>query len=225
MWTAGELEMFVRKAGGAAAAAHHPVSQRIGPHDGRGDGPGRRAFRSAETGRERCGRDEPDRCDVGEPRRMGRLRCRVLRGHTARRALPGVRAFIVRARSSAQREEQWVGFRNVATERARRVPVAAAIVLLVGTGVVYQQLGFMRSMDLGIDLEQILTVPSPRVLPEGIDRAEAVETFTQELRRLPAVQGTATSSAVPGQGFAFTTQGIRKVAAELVLCQCSDRAV
>ena len=91
---------------------------------------------------------------------------------------------------------------------------AAAIVLLVGTTIVYQQLGFMQSMDLGIDLEQVLTVPSPRVLPEGTERAEAVEAFSQELRRLPAVQATATSSAVPGQGFAFMTQGIRRAAAD-----------
>lgn len=64
----------------------------------------------------------------------------------------------------------------------------AAIVLLAGTAVVYTQLNYMRNMDLGIHLEQILTVPGPRVLPEGTDQVGAIETFTQELRRLPAVQ-------------------------------------
>jgi putative ABC transport system permease protein len=90
---------------------------------------------------------------------------------------------------------------------------AASVVLLVGTAVLYTQLDFMRNMDLGLNLEQALTVPSPRVLPEDIDQAEVVETFAQELRQLPAVRQTATSFTVPGRGYAFTTN-IRKAAAD-----------
>ena len=82
---------------------------------------------------------------------------------------------------------------------------AVSIVLLVGTIIVFRQIGYMRSLDLGIDLEQILTVPAPRVLPENTDRADAVVTFTQELRRLPAVRETTTSFTVPGRGYAFIT--------------------
>jgi putative ABC transport system permease protein len=89
---------------------------------------------------------------------------------------------------------------------------AAAIALLVGTAIVYRQLDFVRSMDLGIDMEQVLTVPSPRMLPEGSNRASAVEAFTQELRSIPAVQETATSFTVPGQGFAFYTTARRATA-------------
>lgn len=91
---------------------------------------------------------------------------------------------------------------------------AAAIVLLAGTTVVYNQLHFMRAMDLGVDLEQVLTVESPRLLPEGSDRQSAIASFTQELHRIPAVRQVATSSSVPGQGFAFTTSGIRKATAD-----------
>ena len=36
---------------------------------------------------------------------------------------------------------------------------AASIALIVGTAIVYSQLEYMRNMDLGINLEQILTVP------------------------------------------------------------------
>lgn len=80
-----------------------------------------------------------------------------------------------------------------------------AIVLLAGTAIVYSQLDYMRSMDLGINIEQIITVPTPRVLPENTDRATAVETFKQEITRIPAVRETATSSSVPGRGFGFHT--------------------
>ena len=90
----------------------------------------------------------------------------------------------------------------------------ATIVLLIGITVVYAQLNHMRSRDLGINLEQILTVASPRAIPESIDGKKAVETFTQELRRLSAVKQTATSATVPGKGFAFYTSHIRKAAAD-----------
>ncbi len=91
---------------------------------------------------------------------------------------------------------------------------AATIVLLIGITIVYAQLNHMRSRDLGINLEQILTVNAPRVLPEGTDGAEAVNTFTQELNRLSVVRQTATSGTVPGKGFNFYTSSIRKAAAD-----------
>lgn len=80
-----------------------------------------------------------------------------------------------------------------------------AIVLLAGTAIVYNQLDYMRAMDLGINIEQIITVPTPRVLPRDTDRATAVETFKQEITRIPAVRQTATSSSVPGRGYGFKT--------------------
>lgn len=80
-----------------------------------------------------------------------------------------------------------------------------AIVLLAGTIIVYNQLDHMRTMDLGINLEQIITVPTPRVLPENTHRASAVETFKQELTRISTVRQTATSSSVPGRGYGFET--------------------
>ena len=80
-----------------------------------------------------------------------------------------------------------------------------AIVLLAGTAIVYSQLDHMRTVDLGINIEQIITVPTPRVLPENTNRATAVETFKQEINRIPAVRQTATSSSVPGRGYGFQT--------------------
>lgn len=85
----------------------------------------------------------------------------------------------------------------------------ACIALLAGTAVVYTQLDYMRSLDSGMELEHVLAVPAPRVLPDDVDRADAVETFTQELRQLSAVRQIATSSALPGQGFTFYTNNVR----------------
>lgn len=87
---------------------------------------------------------------------------------------------------------------------------SASIVLVAGTAIVYNQLSFMRNMDLGLDLERILTVQAPRVLPEQVDPATATGTFLQELRRLPSVTEASASSTVPGQGFNWNGAAIRK---------------
>jgi putative ABC transport system permease protein len=88
----------------------------------------------------------------------------------------------------------------------------ASIALLVGTAIVYMQLNYMRNMDLGIDLQQILTVSAPRVLPEDVGRASAVDNFIHEVSRLPAVLKTATSAALPGEEFSWTTSTVKRVA-------------
>ncbi len=90
----------------------------------------------------------------------------------------------------------------------------ASIALLIGITVLYTQISHMRNRELGMNLEQILTVDAPRVLPEGIDHVSAVETFTQELSRLSAVGQIATSAAVPGKGFNYYTNDVRKAAAD-----------
>jgi putative ABC transport system permease protein len=77
----------------------------------------------------------------------------------------------------------------------------AAVVLIGGTLVVYHQLQYMRSMDLGLDLEQVITVPGPRIVEEGTTPTQARVTFAEELRREPGVRQIATSWALPGQGF------------------------
>jgi putative ABC transport system permease protein len=87
---------------------------------------------------------------------------------------------------------------------------AATVVLVGGTAVVLDQLRYMRRMDLGLDLEQVLTVTGPRVLPEGTDTEAAVNTFAEELRRLPAVRQVATSTTLPGGGFNWNGASIRK---------------
>ncbi len=90
------------------------------------------------------------------------------------------------------------------------IQFAASIVLLAGTATVYNQLNYMRNMDLGLNLEQVLTVRSPRILPENADQATMTQTFLQELRRTPGVEQAAVSSSVPAAGFNWNGAAIRK---------------
>lgn len=90
------------------------------------------------------------------------------------------------------------------------IQFAASIVLVAGTVIVYNQLSYMRHMDLGLDLEKVLTVSAPRILPENADRAVAMSSFLNELKQVPGVLQAAASSSVPGRGFNWNGAAIRK---------------
>jgi len=87
---------------------------------------------------------------------------------------------------------------------------AASVVLIGGTLVVYDQLGYMRNMELGIKIDQVLAVTGPRVLPEGTEQSVAMRTFKNELQRLPSIRQIATSESLPGKGFNWNGASIRK---------------
>jgi putative ABC transport system permease protein len=91
---------------------------------------------------------------------------------------------------------------------------AASVGLLIGTVIVYAQLGHMQNMNLGIDLEQILTVNGPRVLSEGVEGPQAMQRLMNELRQVPAIRQMASSSALPGQGFDWYSSNLRRETAD-----------
>jgi len=81
------------------------------------------------------------------------------------------------------------------------VQFAASIALLAGTIIVSSQLSYMRGLDTGLDLEQILVVERPMVRAERADRGSEMTTLKNELRKIPAVQEVALSTSTPGRGF------------------------
>ena len=91
---------------------------------------------------------------------------------------------------------------------------AASVGLLAGTVIVFAQLDHMQNLDLGIDLEQILTVSGPRVLAEGTESEQAIQRLINELRQVPAVRQIATSSALPGRGFNWYSSSLRRESAD-----------
>ena len=90
----------------------------------------------------------------------------------------------------------------------------ASVGLLAGTVIVYTQLDHMRHMDLGIDLEQVLAVPEPRVLAEGSQQAQARLRLIHALGQIPAIRQIATSSALPGRGFSWYSSALRRETAD-----------
>lgn len=104
-------------------------------------------------------------------------------------------AVVLKGKGGSFRGHQWLRRGLVVFQ------FGAAVVLIGGTAVVYQQLAYMRGMDLGLDLEQVVTVPGPRLVAEGATLTSARLTFVEEIRRQPGVRQVATSWALPGQGF------------------------
>jgi len=92
------------------------------------------------------------------------------------------------------------------------VQFAASIALLAGTVIVYSQLSYMRGLDTGLDLEQILVVEGPTVRAENADRGSEMTTLKSELRKIPAVREVALSATTPGRGFMWYTMMYRETA-------------
>lgn len=87
----------------------------------------------------------------------------------------------------------------------------SSLVLIAGTFAIYRQLMFMRSMDKGLTMEQMVIVNGPAVLEEGTGR-QRLMTAKDELKKIPGVRSIATSGATPGAGYNWGGQ-FRKVGA------------
>lgn len=81
---------------------------------------------------------------------------------------------------------------------------AASIALIVGTIVVYQQIGFMRNQKLGVDIEQTLVVEGASSVQDSLFQA-SFKPFKNDLMRLGDVQHVTSSSSVPGEEIYWTT--------------------
>ena len=87
----------------------------------------------------------------------------------------------------------------------------ASLVLIAGTFTIYRQLMYMRGMDKGLTMEQMVIVNGPAVLEEGT-RRQRLETAKDEIKNIPGVLSVATSAATPGAGYNWGGQ-FRKVGA------------
>lgn len=82
------------------------------------------------------------------------------------------------------------------------VQFAASIGLIGGAMVIYQQVHYMRDVDTGFNMEQVLVIERPRVRHAAAsDWASEMEAFKQELLSLASVQAVGASATTPGRGF------------------------
>ncbi len=77
----------------------------------------------------------------------------------------------------------------------------SSLVLIAGTAIVYMQIDFMKNRDLGISIDQVLSLKVPaHDLEDSSLYSQKYELLRAELSRNPTVIELATASSIPGGG-------------------------
>lgn len=85
----------------------------------------------------------------------------------------------------------------------------SSIALLVGTFTVYNQIQFMRSQTLGVDIDQTLVLRAPNVVDSTI--VQKFEVFKQRMNQYAEVSSVSGSTTVPGEQPDWNAGGIRLI--------------
>jgi len=85
------------------------------------------------------------------------------------------------------------------------VQFMASVALIAGTFIVFRQLNYMMSRDIGVTIDQVLVVERPGVMPHQREEiTSAIDVFRNELKKDPTVQAVTYPSVVPGMQRAWT---------------------
>lgn len=86
---------------------------------------------------------------------------------------------------------------------------AISVIFIVSTLVLYRQLQFMKSELQGINLEQLLVIHGPT--NSGEEQAGKNVAFKTALSQIPFVKEYCASNNVPGKGYNFGTDGLKRL--------------
>jgi putative ABC transport system permease protein len=78
-----------------------------------------------------------------------------------------------------------------------------SIALIAGTLIVYRQLNYMMSQNLGMNINQVLVMDRPGIAPSDETNVAAfragIDLFRAELKKSPAIEAVSNSSTIPGK--------------------------
>ncbi|WOK07594.1 ABC transporter permease [Imperialibacter roseus] len=86
---------------------------------------------------------------------------------------------------------------------------ASSVCLIAGTLIVYQQLSYVRNLDLGFDMTETLVVKGPGVFTADSLYGSTMQTFRNELLQNPEITAIASGTNVPGDEI-FWANGIKR---------------
>ncbi|MEP0985940.1 ABC transporter permease [Ekhidna sp.] len=84
----------------------------------------------------------------------------------------------------------------------------ASVVLITGTFVVYKQMNYLQSQDLGVSIDQTMVIKTPSFRSDSV-MAIKDAVFKNRMETDPAITGYTSSSAVPGRTPDWNAGGIR----------------
>jgi putative ABC transport system permease protein len=82
------------------------------------------------------------------------------------------------------------------------VQFAATVFLISGSIIVYQQIRFMNTKDLGLNIDQVLVIRPPGLTQWDSTFIDRIENFKEELKTIPHIKAAATSQRLPGSELA-----------------------
>lgn len=85
-----------------------------------------------------------------------------------------------------------------------------SVALIAGIVTVYKQVSFMKSQDLGVNIDQTLVARGPHYSGSYYGFLTTLETFKTEVKKIPAVSHAAVSAFVPGEDVWMRHSGRRK---------------
>jgi putative ABC transport system permease protein len=85
---------------------------------------------------------------------------------------------------------------------------AASITLIAGTLTVYNQLLYMRSQELGVNIDQTLVIKGPGVADSTYQ--DKLTAFKDELLKYPVIKSITASTSVPGSRVYWNAGGIKR---------------
>ena len=81
---------------------------------------------------------------------------------------------------------------------------AMAVIMIIGTSLVYEQMSFMQNQDLGFDIEQTVVIPRPSKRDTSFQVVRrGIESMKNELMREPDIEYVAGSTMLPGKKLRF----------------------
>jgi putative ABC transport system permease protein len=90
---------------------------------------------------------------------------------------------------------------------------ATGLVLIIATLIIYRQITFMRSQELGFNMDQMLVVTAPRV--RGDDYAARFDTFKETLLQRVNIEKVSHVTEVPGKQIYWDAGGIHRAGSDL----------
>ena len=117
--------------------------------------------------------------------------------------------------------------RGASNVRFRRILVTSqfviSIALIIGTGLIMNQLNYLQNKDLGFNKDNLVVIP---LMDNSISIQNSLEVFKQKLLLYPTVNSVAASSNIPGS-FAFLNnklpEGFNMNESQLMTDICVDR--
>ena len=88
---------------------------------------------------------------------------------------------------------------------------AASIFLIAGVITVFKQISYMKSRDLGVNIDRTLVTFSPPTQIGRPQRMSKLNSYKELVKQMPGVGSVATSSILPGKEILWKKQDVRKV--------------